>query len=84
MGKSWQLQDQKDFINSHLTSYTRSSDEGKLQEFWPTFMKEWFEHWPLSEPPPELITKKGTVKKARKAWKKRKVEVSILSQDVQF
>lgn len=77
MGNSWQSQDQKDFFDEHFVSYVRNSDEGKLKEFWPGIIEEWFKRWPLSEPPPETVAKEETIEKARKVWKGKKIEVSV-------
>ena len=79
MGNSWQTQSQRDFFDKHLTSYNRSSGEGNLKDtFWLRVIKEWFELWPLSEPPSELVEKEGTLEKARKAWRGKKIEVSTV------
>ena len=79
MGKSWQSDDHKSFIIKHLTLYDRKNEEEKLKEFWPMILEEWFKRWPLSEPPEKLVTKEGTIEKARKAWKHSRTEVSIAS-----
>jgi hypothetical protein len=81
MGSSWQTQDQKDFFDEHIASYCICRDEGTLrEEFWPKVMKDWFERWPLSEPPTEILEKKGTIEKAQKAWMEKRVDVSILDR----
>lgn len=78
MPYSWQTQEQKAFFDEYLTLYCRTYDEGKLKElFWLSVTLEWFKRWPLSKPPAELIAKAGTVEKAWKVWKSRKIEVSI-------
>ncbi|KAF9782108.1 hypothetical protein BJ322DRAFT_1110992 [Thelephora terrestris] len=75
MGNSWQSEDQKEFFDEYLTSYCSSRDEGKLRdEFWPMVIEEWFKRWPLSEPPAELVEKKGTVEKAKKVWKEKRID----------
>lgn len=78
MGNSWQTPDQRDFFDAHLTAYARSCDEGDLKSFWSTVIDDWFKLWPLSEPSDEFIAEKGTAEKARKAWKAKKIEVSIV------
>ena len=80
MGNSWQTPDQRDFFNEHLASYTRSSNEGKLKDFWQTVTDKWFVRWPLSEPPAELVMKEGTDEKACKAWKGKKIEVCTVQR----
>ena len=77
MGKSWQSDDHKAFFNLHIKSYSSSYDEGKLKEFWPKIMGEWFERWPLSKPLTKIIKKEETIEKARKVWKVKMTEVSI-------
>ena len=39
---------------------------------------EWFKRWPLSEPPANFVAKQGSVEKAQKLWRSKKVEVSIV------
>ena len=77
MGSSWQTSDQKAFLDEHLAAFTLSRDKDDLKSFWSTVMFKWFERWPLSEPPAEFVEKKGTVEKARKAWRSKRIEVSI-------
>ena len=78
MGNSWQTAEHKAFFDEHLPSFTESSDAGKLKEqFWPMITDEWFKRWPLSKPPPEFIEKAGSIKKAQKDWKTKKIEVSV-------
>lgn len=77
MGSSWQTPDQKAFFDKHLASYIHDAEDGDLQEFWKSILKEWFEAWPLSEPPAEVVQKEGTLEKAQKAWKGKKISVSI-------
>ena len=82
MGNSWQTPDQRDFFDKQLASYTRSCDEKKLKAFWQTVTDDWFKLWPLSEPPAELVAKEGTIEKARKKWRTRKIEVSTIQNSV--
>ena len=78
MGNSWQTDDQRRFIEARLASYSISRDGGNLKkDFWPKFIEEWFNRWPLPEPPATLVEKKGTVEKATKAWRDQKIEVSV-------
>ena len=79
MPESWQDEEQKLFFEENLALYSRGRDEGTLKKtFWPMIIKEWFERWPLSEPPAELVEKnQGAVEKATKVWRNKKVEVSI-------
>lgn len=78
MGNSWQTEEQKVWFDKHLASFVRSSEEGKLKDvFWPAIVKKWFEQWPLSNPPAELVVKEGSVEKAVSVWKSKKVEVSV-------
>jgi len=77
MGKDkWQTPDQKVFVDNNIPLYVRSEGEN-LRDFWKKIMGEWFEAWPLSDPPAELVTKEETFEKAQKVWKARKVEVSV-------
>lgn len=78
MGKTWQSDDHKAFFDEYSTLYDSKHDEGKLKEFWPVVIEEWFKRWPLSDPPEELVAKEGVVEKACKVWKARKIEVSII------
>ena len=77
MGNSWQTDDHKRFFDEHLASYSRSFDKGQLKDFWPAIADEWFKQWPLGDIPPELVEKKGSVEKAEKALKAKKMEVSV-------
>lgn len=79
MGNSWQTQGQKEFFNEHITLYCTIRDEGSLKDdFWPKVTEEWFKCWLLTEPLADLIVKKGTIEKAQRAWKDKKIDVSIL------
>ena len=78
MGKSQCTKEQQYFFEEHLTSFTSSSEEGKLKDsFWPMITEKWFKLWPLSEPTADLIKQEGTVEKATRVLKAKKVDVSI-------
>lgn len=77
MGVSWQTAEQKAFIEDHLPSHHQHSQAGTLKAiFWPELIDEWFKKWPVPEPTPELVQKEGGVGKAKKAERKKKVDVS--------
>jgi hypothetical protein len=78
MGVSWQTPDQKAFIEEHLPSYIQHSTDGTLKTmFWSGFLEKWFETWPLPEPSAELSEKEGSVQKATKAVRDKKVGVRV-------
>jgi len=72
-----QTPEQKAFVRKHISSYIHYADGKNLGEFWPGIMEEWFRTWPLSDPPADLVEKAGSLENAQKAWKRKKVEVSI-------
>lgn len=78
MGVTWQTPDQKLFIEESLPGFVQHFTAGTVKAiFWPEFFEEWFVRWPLPEPTPDLIEKKGNVEKATKAARKKQVDVSI-------
>ena len=78
MVQSWRTQEQDTFCDENLASFIRSFEEKTLKDvFWPRIMREWFEKWPLSPPSDDLIQEKGSVEKATKFLKKKRVNVSI-------
>jgi len=80
MGVSWQTPDQKAFIEDSIPSYTQHSAAGTDKaEFWPDFLERWFKAWPLPEPSPDIVQKEGSVEKATKADRKRRVGVSTIT-----
>ena len=80
MGTPWQNADQRAFTEAHLASYWKHVEaETTRSDFWPQFLAVWFEIWPLPEPPREVIEKEGSVEKAAKVERDRKIAVSTIS-----
>jgi hypothetical protein len=78
MGLCWRSKEQDEFFDQHLPTYVRGFDEKTLKDdFWPHIIEEWFEKWPLSPPSDDLVEKEGSVEKATKVLRTRKVDVSI-------
>lgn len=85
MGNTWQTKDQQEFFEEHLALYSSSRDGGKLkEEFWPMITEEFFKRWPLTEPPAELVGETGSIEKAMKAWRDRRIGVSISQRRAVF
>jgi hypothetical protein len=78
MGISWQDKDHRAFFNEHLASYVLHRDKNKLKEFWTTMFEQWLERWPLTDPPAEFVEKVGSVAGAEKAWRTKKLDVSVI------
>jgi len=80
MGAPWQDADQKAFTDAHLASYWKHVEAQTTKSvFWPQFLAAWFETWPLPEPPCDAIEKEGSVEKAAKVERDRKIAVSTIS-----
>lgn len=77
MGASWRTQEQEAFFDENLPSFVRSFEGGEVKEFWSKIVDQWFKRWPISTPPNDLVEKKGSAEEAAKAWKAKKVEVSM-------
>ena len=74
------MPDQKVFIEKYFPSYVQHSLDGTAKGgFWPGFLNEWFKAWPLPEPSPELVEKEGSVQKAARSERNKKVGVSKVS-----
>lgn len=67
----WQTEEQKQFFEHHLASFVRSYEEGTVKYFWSDMLQEWFERWPLSEPPPDMTESE---------WRTKRMEVSTTQQ----
>ena len=79
MGVLWQTPSQKAFIEKHVPLYVQHVANGTSKAmFWPDFLKKWFETWPVAEPTPDLVEKKGDVQKALKASRSARVGVSTI------
>lgn len=79
MGASWQTPEQRAFIEEHFLSYSQHSTDKTLKTgFWPGFFDKWFKSWPLPEPSPDLVNSAGSMKKAKKAERDKKVNVSTV------
>ena len=83
MPLSWKDNEQQRFFEVHLASYVSSLEGGKLKDsFWPMITEKWFKLWPLSEPSAELVEQQGSVDKAEKVLKTKKIEVSMTRYDL--
>lgn len=76
MGATWQTDGRKPFIESHVPSYIKHSDDGTTALFWREFFREWYKRWPVPEPTPEAIKKEGTREKAIGEERKKQDNVS--------
>ena len=77
MGATWQTEEQQVWFGNHLAAYSHNSDEDTLKDFWPGVIDDWFQRWPVSEPPEDEIAKAKSIEDARKAWKVKKINVSF-------